>query len=240
MKRLVFSLVLLGLSLGMAAPLAHADGACEPSATYCLATWGFNFNGTVQAGNWPDHPGAPPAGWSANYSGFNFTTGLGKIDFTFSGGPGSYNFLAFFDHDIGPWPLDSNSGRAFGTMKPGQSWQLGDPGYNGGDTYARFVANTLINGNEIEPGEYGDVSAALGWAFLLGQGESADITLMASLVAPSSGFYLQEFDAVTGSTLYIWEDLSIHASEVPEPGSLALLATGLLGLMFVMRRLSSI
>lgn len=209
---------ILGLSLVclvFAVPLASADVKSDTT----LATWGFNFNGTVQTGNNPDVPGAPPAGWGANYSGFDFNAGFGTINFTFSGGPGTYFIVGFLDHDIGPFPLDSNTGFPNGTPGTGESWQIGPPGYpgDGGDTYFMFAANTLKNLSEIDPGEYADVSAALGTYFTVAAGQSAHINLSVSDTAPTSGFYLSEFDAVTGDQLYISGNLNVTSSAIPNP-----------------------
>lgn len=220
-----FILAITILFLVVAAPMATADTA--------LLQWGFNFNGDVQTDYVPTMPGVPPAGWGADYSGFDFLgAGLGSINFQFMGAPGAYSFVVFFDHDLGPFPLDSNNGAAFGTPGAGQSWQVGPPGYpgDGGDTYFMFVANTLKNLNEIEPGEYGDVSAALGWNFVLAADETAIFHVIVSTTAPSSGFYLQEFDASGGDIIYFSNNLEIESINpaIPEPGTMTLLGTGMI------------
>lgn len=228
MKRLF--ILPLFFCLIIAVPLAYADVASDT----VLSLWGFNFNGTVQSDYPPVVPGTPPPEWSANYAGFDFNTGFGSIVFTLSPSvAGSYYFVAFFDHDIGPFPLDSNTGFPHGTLGPGQSWQIGPPGYpgDGGDTYFMFLANTLNNSSEIEPGEYADVSAALGWVLIAAPGQPAVLTLTVSDTAPISGFYLSEFDASTGDQLYISGQTGI-----PEPGTLMLLGTGVLGAAGAIRR----
>jgi len=217
-----FILALSVFCLILFVPMAKAD---DPF----LFSWAFNFNGDIQAGNNPDVPGAPPAGWTADYTHFDFNTGMGTLSFSFNPGvSGSYNFLAFLDHDIGPFPFDSNTGFSFGTPDAGMTWQLGPPGYpgDGGDTYFMFAADTLKNLNEIDPGEYGDISAAFGWSFVNDGTDPSNFYLTVSNTAPTSGFYLSEFDASTGTIIYLSPTNAIPGS-IPEPGTLGLVGAGL-------------
>ena len=222
MKNLVLLLVILCLVLIV--PVSRADVQ--------LASWGVNWNGIVQAGNLGDGTApVPPPGWSWNPALFNGDTGMGTITFSLNGAPGNYFFVSFMDHDIGPFPFDSNTGFTSGTPGLGQTWQLGPPGYpgDGGDTFQMFVANTLKNLNEITPGEYGDISAAFGSEFTLPAGYQAIITLRVGDSAPNSPFYLSEFDSATGQTIYLSQDLEIQPTTIPEPGTFLLFGTGLAG-----------
>ena len=210
MKKFILAFSILCLVLIV--PLSNAD--------VVLATWGVNWNGNAQYGNNGDGTSpVPPSGWAMDASMFDLNTGLGKITFTLTAAPGPYFFVSFLDHDIGPFPFDSNTGFSFGTPGVGQSWQLGPPGYpgDGGDTFYMFLANTLKNLNEIDPGEYGDISAAFAWNFTLPQGYRAIITLDVSGNAPATPFYLSEFDASTGQIIYLSQDLQL--TNIPEPGN---------------------
>ena len=160
-------------------------------------------------------------------SGFDLNTGMGTATFQLSAAPGAYFFVSFLDHDIGPFPFDSNTGFSYGTPATGQTWQLGPPGYpgDGGDTFYMFMANTLKNLNEIDPGEYGDISAAFSSGFTLPAGYNAIITLNVSDNAPGSAFYLSEFDAATGQIIYLSQD--VQFTNTPEPGTLGMLGAGL-------------
>ena len=218
MKKFILALSILCLVLIV--PASYAD--------VTLATWGINWNGTVQYGNNGDGTSpVPPSGWTMDNSMFDPNTGLGTILFGLNAAPGSYYFGSFLDHDIGPFPFDSNTGFSFGTPSPGQTWQLGPPGYpgDGGDTFYMFLANTLKNLNEIDPGEYGDISASFYSAFTLPAGYRAVITLNVSGNPPTSPFYLSEFDASTGQIIYLSQDVQL--TNIPEPGTLGLMGAGL-------------
>lgn len=84
------------------------------------------------------------------------------------------------------------------------------------------------------PGFTDDVSMAMAWDFPLGAEESALINLILSETAPASGFYLTQTDPASGTKIYFSSTLDI--TPVPEPGTLMLLSTGFVGLLYFRRK----
>jgi hypothetical protein len=85
----------------------------------------------------------------------------------------------------------------------------------------------------------GDVAGALGFAYTVGAGQQAIVTFTASTTAPTSGFAIKlvhpgDASNSTEKDLYLTGSAVIQA--VPEPGTLVLAATGLLGLRLRRRR----
>ncbi|HEV2423869.1 MAG TPA: hypothetical protein VGZ29_03470 [Terriglobia bacterium] len=233
MKKVALAVAGLALAACFAPRAALADITLQESL--------FNVNGT-QYYNTFSVPGL-------NSSGFDPSTGLGKLVLTFNPGPGTYYVDAYFDLELGV-PFFNEYGSLSGSPAAGQSWQIDDPIY--GTIYGNTQGNTLDSTNHI-PGTVdnflgvcsgsdcnGDVSWAMGFAFTLGAQQEEVITLDVLQTAPNGGFYLQqvhpvdpnnasEVDAYFSGTA-VTQPVN---SGVPEPGTWGLLATGALLLLFV-------
>lgn len=230
-----------------------------------LTDWAFNVNGTVYANPAFSSYQPPTAGFlpgSFDVSAFDWATGLGTIVITYNpGAVGTYFFTAFFDFELsnsvngpnneyGDYPLPPSPQNPSGiTPAAGQTWQIGDPLF--GDIWynATDATNALNNTNTRTLNNAGDTALALGWSFdIVDPSVAAQITLVLSPNGPpSSGFYLAQFDnpnAVTGAPgtdakVYFSgtiEGVQAPQTEIPEPGSLALLVTVLLGAGLAARR----
>ena len=118
-----------------------------------------------------------------------------------------------------------------------------DPDYFG-DIYWNFLDsawdNTAFsNGPEGTNGAApDDIALGLGWDFTLLAGETATITFLLSDVMPASNFWLQQFDPDSEYDFFFSSTLTIRddTTAVPEPGTLFLFGTGLLGLGLIRRR----
>jgi len=164
--------------------------------------------------------------------------GLGTLTWSTST-PGSHTFIAFFDHEIDE---DINTyfnenGDTNGVLAAGQSWEIDEPGYVYGDIYDNVLAGALDNTNAVPGSDPDDVSMAMGWDFSIVAGEEAFITLFLSDTAPA-GFYLQQIDPDSQANIFFSSTLDIRGVGVPEPATMLLLGSGLLGIAVLRRRLT--
>lgn len=193
-------------------------------ATFLLQEWGYNHNGSVF-----DETYHPPT------AGGGFLTSIT--------GAGHHNFIAYFDAELDePETTALNEiGIAHGTAASGQSWEIDEPGWGNwdyyGDIWTNFNAGALDNGNAM-PGP-DDTAMALGWDFDLLDGETAYLSFdLNDVTRPSDGFYLEQFDPDSGSSLFFSSTLRVvsGAEPVPEPSTFALIGLGLGGLAWYRRK----
>lgn len=219
------------IALSTAAIICSASPA--NAASINLFSFALNVDGTTYcplgcANTVSDLSGVP----GVNDSGFDYTSGLGNISVSITG-TGTHSMVSFFDHDIDETMngFFNETGATSGAAAAGQSWEIDEPGFFGGDIFNNMLASSLDNGIFVSPATPPeDVSMAMGWDFSLADGELAIISMMLSEIEPASGFYLIHSDPQSNANLYFSSTLSIvDPSDVPEPGILALIAVGLIG-----------
>lgn len=223
-KRIFISTMFFILMMGVIVSGAKA-------ATIDLFDWAFNVNGTVYPSS--GGPGSLPV--TFNDSSFNWTTGLGTL--SVSGfGAGSNTFYSFFDHEIDQTTngFTDEYGAANGAPSAGQSWEIDEPGFSFGDIYTNVTTGigSLDNSNAVPSGSPEDVSMALGWAFLLGAGDTAVVNLRIAETLPPGGFYLSQSDPA-GGNIYFSGDVAVthHPVGVPEPSTVIMTLSGVAGLI---------
>jgi hypothetical protein len=201
-----------------------------------LYDWAFNVDGIVYEKFNGDSMPASSGLLDSN-------TGIGTITWNVDT-MGPHSFTAFFDFEFtdGFNPYFNEYGEAVGTPSVGQNWEIDEPGYLFGDIYYNLLDDTLDNSNAVPLGLEDDVSFALGWDFILGDGEEAIVTLMLSQVMPD-GFYLAHNDLDSGESVYLSSTLEQFSpgnetpnAPVPEPATIVLFSTSLAVLCGVKRK----
>lgn len=220
------------------------------SADVGLHDWCVNLNGNIGVCN----GGASPGGTgSVNVGGFDTTlepnlNSLGSITVTIVGTGAQYASV-WMDYDV-----DNPTFGAFGdlgnvgSISATQSWELADP--NISNIFSDFSGSALTNTNTVDSattcGNGGppwcDVSWALAESLTIGAGFSgATVTFTVSTSAPTSGFYLQQTNQVTGNSIYLSDTVSLTPltgppPAVPEPASVVLMATMIAGALWLRKR----
>ena len=197
------------------------------AATVELSEYAFNLDGSVVTSN-----------ASINGGGFNYSTGIGAITISIAGA-GAHSVLGFFDHEIDQVTntFFNEKGSVNGIAAAGQSWEIDEPGYTFGNIYTNFSGNALDNSIGTLTPE--DVSMAMGWNFLLADGESALITFILSETMPTSGFYLTQFDPdSSNSAIYFSSAINTTGNPVPVPTSILLMGSGIAVLGWIRRKLT--
>jgi len=224
MRKLTTALLGLLVLCFAAAPIALADSTSLQSVL-------FNVNGT----QFTDYSAV-----GMNVGGFDQTTGLGTITFTYNPGPGTYSVDVFFDHQLS-LPFFNEYGTVNGALAAGQTYEIGasfassiytDVQTGGALPNTNTLPGTLPNFDTLCVGAAcnGDLAMAMGFAFTLGANQQELITLAVSHTDPG-GFTLQGIhpqDAANATPVNIFFNGSavtqpINVAPVPEPTSLILL-----------------
>ena len=134
-----------------------------------------------------------------------------------------------------------NSVKQSAHLRPGQSWEIDEPGYVYGDIYDNLLSGILDNTNGVPVGFEDDVSMAMAWDFILGVNQEAVIEFVLSSSSTSSapsGFYLAQTDPDSSETIYFSSTLEISQPGfvIPEPSTMILFGVGLLAFARTGRR----
>ncbi len=221
-------------------------------AVLVVVGWGPPVSAAPVLNDWMTNVDGVTLDQPALGAAFDPLTGLGSVNFTVSGA-GAHFVGLFLDQDTDLFAFATgDTGAAVGVPSAGLSWEIGSPWDYAvspavpGPIATHFAGSGLMN--MVDPDILppfplgGDVSMALGWNFMLAADETAYIDFMIREVAPVSGFYLKQSNLDPGT---IPEEIFFSASlriaggppGVPEPGTLLLMGSGLLGLMGVGRRM---
>ena len=194
----------------------------SPAAVYAgtigLQDFAINVSGTTSDYNNLADSDPSSAAFGTNASGFNTSTGLGSLVFTFNpGSAGSYFVNFYFDHELTDVPFFNEFGASVGAPAAGTSWEIaqvnpsvggitffhGNPATGDPTDATQSFPNTLDNTNHAPVGNTNylnncttspcnaDVALALGFNFVLAAGQQAVITINSSTTNPG-GFYLEQ------------------------------------------------
>jgi hypothetical protein len=222
------------------------------SADVGLADWCVDVNGdTSTVCNGGTSPGGNA---TVNLTGFDTSlepgsNTLGKIVVTLGTGVQGVGVYMDYDVDNASLGFDQDSAAAHGTPSGTQSYDLDTPP-NPFFDFSSPTMTPLSDSNNVgtfstSPAPCCDVSWALQeFGFVdptLYSGIT--ITFTVSTVAPTSGFYLSQTNGDTRDSIYLSDTFTLNplgrgAGPTPEPMSVVLFATFILGALFLRRRSS--
>jgi len=200
-----------------------------------LYDWAFNVDGITYENYYGD---------MMPTQGVLDSNGLGTLTWSVDTA-GSHSFISFFDFDIyDPSSLFADKyneyGDVVGVTTNFQSYEIDDQW--GGTIYYNLLEGVLYNQNYITSSSPGDVSVAIGYNFTIDEGQSATISLtLTQVISGFDGFYLSQIDAESQETLFFYGTLNVQdndaPSPVPEPSTMLLLGTGVVGFISVRKML---
>jgi hypothetical protein len=241
-KQKTLAAVLILLSV----PISQAN-----AVPVSLNEWLVNIDGTTSFVK-PSSGPVDPVPTNVDVSLFDTTRGFGTVTFTITG-TGSHFGGMYVDQEIGEEvnTFINEFGSTSGMAASGQSWEMDDPFAPPYEIYNHFLGSNnstgsaLDNTNNVATANLDpanlccDVAMALGWDFILQDGETAIIDYVVSdSLINASPFYLTHSDPTNDQSFYYWSNLSIIPVSVPAPGTLLLMGLGFLVLGFQKRRTS--
>ncbi len=223
--------------------------------TYSLNDWCFyvnslDVNRSCNNGSGVDNfnVSAGVSDWQHLTDGNNLGTAVVTV------GPGSYNIFAIFNYDIDGDGGMNEYATVFGDLAIGQVYAIDAQGASGstpGNLYSQFAGGTLNNTNNLpacNANACPDVSVSLGYTnVVVNEGETAQITFTVSDTPPSSGFYIQQGNNGSSSSLNFSSNVTITASgggdfgaldveSAPEPGTIGMMIGGVGLIVMGLRR----
>ena len=253
MKSTVLSTAVLVLAGFFVSTAVHAVIITDFQSSFRTA--GDDLDFTIDVSGWNSGPAVSPF---FSFSGATFEeygsfggglgTGLGEIVVDIANtGPGTAmgSFHAFLDLDIdekaffNEFATVENDG-ALGNGQDPDSFEVDEPGFVFGDIDLNFEAGALDGTNGVTSTLFpdgDDVSLAMGWDLSIDALEIGKLTLLVSdagLTVPGSLFSIIHTDPV--SMFDITYSGLLETAIIPEPASVLLLCTGILGVLARKRR----